>query len=320
MEFPTPATKSEFWIEPNKKIMDHLIEQIRIPERKPFGHKGSYGFVLCVGGSYGMSGAIALCSRAALITGAGLVRNAVPRSILDTVASFTPEVMNVPLPESKSGRISLDAFDEIVRLSQQATVVALGPGLGRSLGLTALVAKLYKTLDKPMIVDADALNALAEKGFEPPGIPRILTPHPGEFKRLLGDQAALDPEDASAQSLEKRSKIVRAFAKRTQCVTVLKGHRTLISDGESVAVNETGNPGMGTGGSGDVLTGMIAGLLAQHFNPFHAAVLGVHLHGKAGDFAAEKLGQESVIASAIIEHIPQALQWFKKSFEQLPRT
>lgn len=297
--------------------MEKIIDQIKIPPREPFGaHKGTFGQVLCVGGSYGMSGAISLSGKAALVVGAGLVRNAVPHSILDTIAALIPEVMNVPLKEDRSGRISLDAFAEIIPLAQQATVVALGPGLNRSLGLTALVAKLYRAIGKPMVVDADALNALAEKEnssplFETPAAPRILTPHPGEFKRLLGPGAKLELEDSSNESLERRSDLARCFAKQTKSIVVLKGHRTLITDGESVAINETGNPGMGTGGSGDVLTGMIAGLLAQRFSSFHAAVLGVHLHGKAGDFAAEKLGEESVVAGAIIEHIPQALQWFK---------
>ncbi len=250
-----------------------------------------------------MSGAIALAGRATLTTGAGLVKCAVAQGILPIVASLSMEIMTAPLPEDRSGRISLDAYREILRLCETATVVALGPGLGRSLGLTALVAKLYREIAKPMIVDADALNALAERGFGKTEFPRTLTPHPGEFARLLG--RPIPKEEPSTQ--EERIETVRDFAAKTGTITLLKGHETIISDGASFAINHTGNPGMATGGSGDVLTGIIAGLVAQHLSPFDAAVLGAHLHGLAGDLAAEKLGEASITAGALLDAIPQAL-------------
>ena len=286
----------------------HLL-MIVLPKRYSFSHKGDYGYVLCVGGSRGMSGAIVLAGLAALKTGAGLVRCAVADSVLPTVAALSAEIMTAPLAEDRFGRISLDAYREIMRLSTAATVVALGPGLGRSLGLTALVAKLYREIAKPMIVDADALNALAERRlFERqfgetgqaeflPEFPRILTPHPGEFARLLGHPV---PKEEPATQKE-RIKLVRDFAERTGTITLLKGHETIITDGKSTTINHTGNPGMATGGSGDVLTGIIAGLVAQHLSPWDAAVLGTHLHGAAGDRAAEKLGQASLTAGTIID-------------------
>ena len=259
-----------------------------------------------------MSGAIALAGRAALTTGAGLVKCAVPKNVLQTVASLTPEIMTAPLPENQSGCISLDAYQEILRLSELATVVALGPGLGRSIGLTALVAKLYRNIPRPMIVDADALNALAERNFDATWktvFPRILTPHPGEFARLLGD--TIPKEEPATQTI--RIELVRNFAARTGTIMLLKGHETIISDGKSFAINGTGNPGMATGGSGDVLTGVISGLIAQHFSPWNAAVHGAYLHGAAGDVAAKKYGEASLLASGIITGISEVLIYLNRS-------
>ncbi|MCL2305003.1 MAG: NAD(P)H-hydrate dehydratase, partial [Planctomycetaceae bacterium] len=240
-----------------------------------------------------------LAGRAALTTGAGLVKCAVPGTVLPTVAALSMEMMTAPLPEDRFGRISLDAYREILRLGEAATVVALGPGLGRSLGLTALVAKLYREIAKPMIVDADALNALAERKFDKTAFPRILTPHSGEFARLLG--RPIPKESPSTQ--QERIELACDFAKRTDTITLLKGHETIITDGKTAEINQTGNPGMATGGSGDVLTGIIAGLVAQRLSPWEAAVSGAYLHGRAGDLAAEKLGQESLTAGAMIDSL-----------------
>jgi NAD(P)H-hydrate epimerase len=246
-----------------------------------------------------MSGAIALAGQAALKTGAGLVKCAVPSSVLPMVAVLNMEIMTASLPEDLSGRIALDAYREIMHLSETATVVALGPGLGRSLGLTALVAKLYREIAKPMIVDADALNALAERKFEQPEFPRILTPHPGEFARLLGHPVTKE----GPASQKDRIELIRNFAEKTGTIALLKGHETIITDGKSIAINKTGNPGMATGGSGDILTGITAGLVAQHISPLDATDLGVHLHGVAGERAAEKIGQPSLAAGTILDAI-----------------
>ncbi len=270
----------------------------RLPPRRPDAHKGDFGSILVVGGSRGMAGAAAMAGMAALRGGAGLVRLAVANSILDTVAGFEPSYMTVPLPADDAGRIGAGAFDPIAKLAEQATTLACGPGLGRSFDLDQLVLRLYQEIAKPMVFDADALNALAaepETLTEAAG-PRVLTPHPGEFARLIGRKL-----DAAA-----RNDAAVQLAARCNIVVVLKGHHTLVTDGRRQAVNTTGNPGMATGGSGDVLTGLITALMGQHLEPFDAARLGVHLHGLAGDLAAEQMGQVSLVAHDLIDYLPKA--------------
>ncbi|MFH1264249.1 MAG: NAD(P)H-hydrate dehydratase, partial [Planctomycetota bacterium] len=213
----------------------------RLPERAAESHKGHFGLALLVGGSRGMAGAMGLAGMAALRGGAGLVRLAVPDVCLDTVAAFEPSYMTVGLRCDPAGRIALGARERIVGLAEAATVVACGPGMGRSLGLDVLVGWLYANLAKPMVVDADGLNALAEhpEVLTHPGGPRILTPHPGEFARLVGTERV--PE-------KKREKAAMELAARCGAVIVLKGHRTCITDGGKPTINTTGNPGMATGG------------------------------------------------------------------------
>ena len=270
----------------------------KLPARRPDSHKGDFGTALIVGGSRGMAGAAALAGMAALRGGAGLVRLAVPDPCLETVAGFDPCYMTVPLPADDCGRIALEAVGLLRELIESATVVACGPGLGRSPGLDQLVAKLYSEMAKPMVFDADALNALAAQPavLEQPGGPRILTPHPGEFARLVGKK--LDGEARADAAVE--------LAERCKAVVVLKGHRTLITNGHRRAVNTTGNPGMATGGSGDVLTGLITALACQGLEPFEAARTGVYLHGLAGDLAAEEVGQPPLIAQDLIDSICEA--------------
>jgi NAD(P)H-hydrate epimerase len=272
-----------------------------LPERPPESHKGDYGLALVVGGSRGMAGAVALAGMAALRGGAGLVRLAVPDVCLETVAGFEPSYMTLPLPCDRAGRISLGAKGRIVEMASSADVVACGPGLGRSAGLTALVSWLYRHLKQPMVLDADALNALASRpeSLAEPGGPRILTPHPGEFSRLVRQRT---------DKAQQRDDLAVELAARCRVVVVLKGHRTLVTDGEIRWKNDTGNPGMATGGSGDVLTGLIAALACQRLSPVDAARLGVYLHGLAGDLAAAELGQEAMIAHDLIRFLPQAFQ------------
>ncbi len=277
--------------------------------------------VLGIGGSRGMSGAIAMTGRAALAAGAGLVRLAIPDPVLETVASYAPELMCLPLEADRKGRIALDALPRILRHLDRVSTVAIGPGLSQSLGLHALVARLYAQLPMPMVIDADAINALSVRGIpEKPGGMRILTPHPGEFARLA---------PGPVESQEKRAV---DFAAAHGVLLVLKGHRTLITDGRKAVHNVTGNPGMATGGSGDVLTGVLAGVLAQcpgqclgqcpgqrqrpelssgqhpgiGLDPFEAVRIGVHWHGLAGDLAAKQLGEESLTAGALIDFLPAA--------------
>lgn len=249
-----------------------------------------------------MSGAISLSGQAALRSGAGLVTLAVPRSVLDVVASIEPSYMTTALVDDDD-HIGQAANEAIVDLAQNATAVALGPGLGRRANLTELVIGLYRQIDKPMVVDADALFALAERqaALANPGGPRILTPHPGEFARLSGSLPKGPERITASAELSRRDA-------EGKTVVVLKGHNTVVTDGTRFSINQTGNPGMATGGSGDVLTGIITALLCQGLAPFDAARLGVHVHGLAGDLAADELGQVSMIASDLSHYLPKAFR------------
>jgi len=274
----------------------------RLPPRRADSHKGDYGRALLVGGSRGMSGAISLAGKAALRSGAGLATLAVPRTIQDVVAAFESSYMTRGLTDA-DGRISASAADEVIELSKRMTAVAVGPGLGRSDALTSFVGRLYREIHKPIVIDADGLFAVAEQSdlLEQPGGPRIITPHPGEFARLTGE-----PYKA-AQRTEAAARLARRDPKN-KTVVVLKGHRTVVTDGSRMSLNQTGNPGMATGGTGDVLTGIITALLCQGLSPFDAARLGVHIHGLAGDLAAEELGQVSMIASDLLDYLPKAFR------------
>lgn len=263
-------------------------------------HKGSFGTVLVVGGSRGMAGAPALAGMAALRGGAGLVRVAVPDVCLDTVAGYEPCYTTVPLPADSAGCLSSAAADTVIEQAEAASVVALGPGLGRCDELCRLAARLYREVPRPMVVDADGLNALAGQPEvqSRPGGPRILTPHPGEFARWTGRPLPADQRTAAAVEL----------AARCGTVVVLKGHATVVTDGTRYVVNETGNPGMATGGTGDVLTGLIAALWCQGLDAYDAARLGAHLHGLAGDLAAEELGQVNLIATDLLDYLTDAFE------------
>ncbi|NQU25632.1 MAG: NAD(P)H-hydrate dehydratase [Candidatus Nealsonbacteria bacterium] len=274
-----------------------------LPKRPVDAHKNDFGTALLVGGSRGMAGAVGLAGMAALRGGAGLVRLAVPDRVLETVAGFEPSYMTVPLADDDAGRISVQAYDQILAAAEPASVVAVGPGMGRSRQLDKLVGLLYCKLDKPMVFDADALNALATQPdlLARPGGPRILTPHPGEFTRLTAEKFTAEKLDDDA----RRSAAVE-MAGRGGIVVVLKGRHTLITDGTRRATNTTGNPGMATGGSGDVLTGLIAAMVCQGLAPFESAQVAAHLHGLAGDHAAAELGEVPMIAADLLQFFPEA--------------
>lgn len=276
----------------------------RLAPRAPDSHKGTFGRVLLVGGSEGMTGAIALSGMAALRSGAGLVQLAVPRTSQAIVAALEPSYMTVALTADDEGRLADNARTrrQLGELAQPATACAVGPGLDRSPGLTELVGWLYATLAQPLVCDADALNALAERRTRLPQhiAPRILTPHPGEFVRLIGGSERIDPN--------ARVEMATQFARDTETIVVLKGHQTCVTDGRRYWLNSTGNPGMATGGTGDVLTGVITALVGQGLGPYDAARLGVFVHGLAGDLAVETLGQVSLIAHDLIGHLPRAFQ------------
>jgi ADP-dependent NAD(P)H-hydrate dehydratase len=275
----------------------------QLPARKPDSHKGHYGRGLLIGGSLGMAGSISLAGQACLRSGAGLVTLAIPKCVQAIVAGMEPSYMTLALSEDAVGRIKLehnaDARAQLQEQLQQATALAVGPGLGASLEIDMLVAELCTRQAQPMVIDADGLNAVARRvqSLAATAGPRILTPHPGEFGRLAS-AAGIPGHDQISQAVQ--------FASRYRCVIVLKGHRSLITDGEQNFFNETGNPGMATGGSGDVLTGVITALLCQGMSPLAAAQLGCHVHGLAGDLAAAELGQVSMIASDLLRFLPAA--------------
>ena len=231
------------------------------------------------------------------------MRIAAPDNAVDTIAAFEPSYMVTPLPcDERSGDlIAAGAQSELHKLLDWATCIAVGPGLGRSAETTALVHWLYKTAKQPVVIDADGLNALAEKPDELAGKagPRILTPHPGEFARLSG---------TSPDSRDVQIAAARKLAFEKQVIVLLKGNRTFITNGSDEALNQTGNPGMATGGCGDVLTGIVTALVCQRLSPLDAAVLGAHVHGLAGDLAASELGQVSLIASDLVKYLPRAFQ------------
>src|SRR5581483_779070 len=240
----------------------------RLPRRARDGHKGTYGKVLVVAGSRTMSGAAVLCGGGALRGGAGLVQVACPAGIQPVVAAGNPCYTTFPIRQHADGAFSEGAADDVVELGRAATVLAVGPGLGRSPDVAALVRELLTELPQlPAVIDADGLNVLAPFADEFRGrpAPLVLTPHPGEFARLTGRSAPETPRERQEQAA--------AFAARFGVVVVLKGAGTVVTDGERAFVNPTGNPGMATGGAGDVLTGLVAALIGQRLPAFDAAVL-----------------------------------------------
>ncbi len=267
-------------------------------------YKNQFGHVCVIAGSRRMLGAAALSSLAAMRAGAGLVTVAVPESLNTAVQKkIANVVMTLPLKETAEETLAFSAFAQIEKMFDQFDVLAIGPGLSRHLGTQRFVRNVITTSPKPLVIDADALNALAGHLdiLRKTGTLKILTPHPGEMSRLL---------DISRDYIERnRSKVATAFARKYSCVLLLKGHRTVVAAaGKKVYVNETGNAGMATAGSGDVLTGMIAALVGQGLSGFEAARFGAWWHGKAGDLAARKKTRPAMIASDIIDNIPSALK------------
>jgi hydroxyethylthiazole kinase-like uncharacterized protein yjeF len=275
--------------------------------RKANSHKGDFGHVLIIAGSRNYSGAALLCSLAAMRSGAGLVTLGVPESLSNAVIKMKPkEVMLLPLRETANAALSLSAYKKIKDFSAKADVVVLGPGLSQGKSTLSLARKLISQINKPAVLDADALNALAghlnyltTKNADL--ITRILTPHPREMSRLTGKSVSY------IQS--HRKDVAIKFAKDYKVILVLKGHNTIVADYKGgVYINKTGNPGMSTAGCGDVLTGMIGAFVGQGLSGFNAAKYAVYLHGLAGDLAAKEKTQISLIASDIIDKIPQAIK------------
>ncbi len=283
----------------------HLLEYADVRSgfltRPPNSHKGTYGHALVVAGSPGKSGAAVMAGRSALRTGAGLVTVAIPESLRIPMEIPTLEVMTAPLPETTEGTISLDAYEQIMTLTQNKRVVALGPGLTTHPATVELVHRLISAFEIPMVIDADGINAVAQR----PDIllearaPVILTPHPGEMARLV--------PNTSIQ--HDRIGVAQETAQKYNVFIILKGVRTIIASPDgSIFINPTGNPGMATAGAGDVLTGIVAGLISQSIIPVEAAKIGVFLHGLAGDIVAEDKGAYGLIAGDLIEAIPYTIK------------
>lgn len=271
-----------------------------LPPRPSDAHKGTFGRVLVVAGSRGMSGAACLAGLGALRGGAGLVYVACPESIVATVSAVEPSYLTIPLPEDSAGRCFAEAQSALLERIGSVDVMAVGPGLGQSPELVSLLCHWYRELRIPLVVDADGLNALSSRpdSLADHAGPRVLTPHPGEFARLTGAAVA----DISS----RRTELAREFAAAHGVILVLKGAGTVVTDGRELFVNATGNSGMATGGSGDVLTGVIAALIAQGMVPQDAARLGAHVHGLAGDLAAAELSEIGMIASDLPRYLPAA--------------
>lgn len=285
-------------------LITNSFVRASLPVRRLASHKGTFGHAGIIAGSVGKTGAAAMAAKAALRVGAGLVTVAIPSSVNDVLEAKLLEAMTVPMPETKARTFSRTAFDRLMAFIAARTAIAIGPGLSTHPETVELIQALVKQLDRPAVLDADALNALAGRAslLTECKTPPILTPHPGEMARLEIDAT---PQSVNADRIGTATR----FARERGVFVVLKGARTVIArpDG-TVAICPTGNPGMATAGTGDVLTGMIVGLLAQGLAPWEAACVGAYLHGHAGDLAATTNGQAGMIAGDVIAQIPSALK------------
>jgi NAD(P)H-hydrate epimerase len=308
----------------SNKIKVSLIDNqtvSRLPRRQAYSHKGDYGHVLVIAGSKGKTGAALMTANACLRSGAGLITMAVPESLIDVFQNRVTEEMTLPLPDDGNGMLSLKAVDEIFNFaSQKVDVIAIGPGIGVSHDTEKVVAELIQRSTIPLVIDADGINSIAlsverrasSKILKKAKSPIILTPHLGEMARLLASKVEgqrLSEKRSTLHAL--RSTIIDtaiSFSKETGAYLVLKGVPTIVADPDGNAfINTTGNPGMATAGSGDVLTGIISSFLGQGLNPVDASISGVYVHGLAGDIAADYKGEHSLIASDIVNFLPDAL-------------
>jgi hydroxyethylthiazole kinase-like uncharacterized protein yjeF len=275
-----------------------------IAPRRADSNKGLYGHVLVVGGSLGKAGAAAMAGMAVLRAGAGLSTVATPKSVLATVAGFHPEMMTEPLAETAVGTISSEAAERLEELAKGKTIVAIGTGISRDADTSSLVRRLVTRIQAAIVLDADGLNAFEGRSGELSGKNRtlVITPHPGEMARLT---------DLSIADVQKdRLGVARKFAREHELIVVLKGNRTLVVQPNGEAwVNTTGNPGMSTGGTGDILTGMVSATIAQHpKDAFLATCAAVYLHGSAGDVMSESVGEHSMVATDLLRGLPEAFR------------
>jgi hydroxyethylthiazole kinase-like uncharacterized protein yjeF len=288
---------------PKTELLDHEIIRRLVPRREADTHKGTYGHVVVVAGSRGKTGAAILACRAAMRTGAGLVTLAAPRSLNNIFAASLVEVMTEPLRDNAAEEIEPLGDDDWRRLLERKSALLFGPGIGVNDGTQNSLRWLLRNLEMPWVIDADGLNTLAlvVQRLRQARTPPVLTPHPGEMARLTGKSTATVNAD--------RLGTARSFALENHCHVVLKGARSVIATAEGkLFINPTGNPGMASGGMGDVLAGILAALLGQGFSPEDAMKLGVYLHGFVGDRAAAEKGQIGLIASDIIDGLPAGLR------------
>lgn len=280
-------------------IRDHL------PRRRPDGHKGTFGTCLVIAGSRGFTGAACLTALAAVRSGAGLVRLAFPASLADVIESVALEPVKHPLPDTAAGTLARAALEPLLELAKDADSVALGPGISTSPETRALVASLLAGLDRPLVLDADGINCLnldlLRSSLAARRSPLVLTPHPGEFARLLGSS----PDQVNSN----RAGVARDFSREHKVILMLKGAPTVVAGPDGMLfLNSTGNSGLGSGGSGDVLTGLTAGLIAQGTDPLRAATVAAFLHGRAADLAAADLTEYCLCASDLLHYLPCAFR------------
>lgn len=286
-------------------LLDDDYIRCNIPKRKPDGHKGTFGSVLVVAGGEGYSGAACLTSLGALHSGAGMVRLCFPENINTAVEKKLTEVIKVPLQATEQGSLAISGYDKIKEAANKSDVMAIGPGVTTNQETQKLIRKVISSTNLPMVIDADGLNNITVSDLLKISKQRrskiVLTPHPGEFERLFGVP--------SKTVNNNRIEIAREWAKKLSLIIVLKGAPTVIStpDGHTY-INPTGNSGLAKGGSGDVLTGMIAGFIAQGASPIKAACLGVYLHGYAADLAVKTKTEYSLVATDLIKFLPKAIK------------
>ena len=282
----------------------------KIPSRRADAHKGDFGRVLVVGGSLGMSGAVALAANATLLGGAGLVTFAVPRTVHSIVAGLCPCATSIALDCNDDGMLSAEAVGQVLSAAKNCDVLALGPGLGVGTVEQNIVRAVLEQ-EKPLVLDADALNNLAniERWPEIRNCPTILTPHPGEFAWLTGQTIKEIQSDRQNSAVRQTQQWLAQGGKDSPAlVCVLKGAGSVVTDGWRVYVNDTGNPAMASGGSGDVLTGLVGAFMGQGLEPFLAACQAVRCHGRAGDLGTEKFGPVSLTAVDLLDYLPGAIK------------
>ena len=284
---------------PQIEITSSIAKSL-LPERPIIGHKGTFGHLYAIAGSRGFTGAAKLLGEAAGRSGVGLVTLGVPEPLGDVVASNLLESMTMLLPATPAESVAASALDPALACAKDKDAVALGPGLSQHPETQEFILEFIQGCAAPLVIDADGLNALSEdKTVLESARPCVLTPHPGEMARLCGTTTEAVQMD--------REGCAREFAKGNGCTVVLKGHRTIVALGDGRCfVNLNGNAGMATGGTGDVLTGIIGGLMAQRMDAAEAALLGVYVHGLAGDIAAQAKTERGMIASDLIEMLPEA--------------